>query len=69
MANVIKWTNKFSGEQGYVKSVKKTDGYFINTFDIDEAKTFSRQCDVVRAMNTLEAIGETENNDFEIVEL
>ena len=69
MAKVIKWTNKFSNEEGYVKSVKKTDGHFVNTFDIDEAKIFSRQSDVVRAMNTLEAIGETENNVFEIIEL
>ena len=69
MAKVIKWTNKFSNEEGYVKSVTKTDGHFINTFEIEEAKTYSRQCDIVRALNTLEAIGETENNVFEVIEL
>ena len=69
MAKVIKWTNKFSNESGYVMSVKKADGYFVNTFDIAEAKTFSRPSDVARAMNLLESFGEFENNDFEVVEL
>ena len=69
MAKVIKWTNKYSNEQGYVKGIKKTEGHFDNTYDAAEAKTFSRQCDIARAMNTLEAIGECENNDFEVVEL
>lgn len=69
MAKVIKWTNKYSNEQGYVLSIKKADGHFENTYDISEAKVFSRQCDVARAMNTLEAIGECENNDFEVIDL
>lgn len=69
MAKVIKWTNKYSSETGYVKSVKKADGHFVNTFDAAEAKTFARQSDVARAMNLLESFGEFENNDFEVVEL
>ncbi len=68
MKKIIKWTNKYSNEQGYVKSVKKADGHFVNTFDATEAKAYSRQCDVVKALNTLEAIGETKDNIFEIVE-
>lgn len=69
MAKVIKWTNKYSNESGFLKSVKKADGHFVNTFDVAEAKTFARQCDIVRTMNVLESIGECENNDFEVVEL
>ena len=69
MAKIIKWTNKFSSESGYVMSVKKADGHFTNTYDASEAKTFSRQCDVVKALNLLDALGESENNVFEAVEL
>ena len=38
----IKWTNKFSGETGYVKRISKKGKYFENTFDIGEAKLFSK---------------------------
>lgn len=69
MAKIIKWTNKFSSETGYVQNVSKTEGHFVNTFDMNEAKVYKRECDVARALNTLEAIGESENNDFEVVEL
>ena len=69
MAKIIKWTNKYSNEEGYVQSVSKTEGHFVNTYEIAEAKTFKRECDVARALNTLVAIGECENNDFEVVEL
>ncbi len=37
----IKWTNKWSGETGYVKAVHNKEQYFENTFDADEAKNFS----------------------------
>jgi len=69
MAKILRWTNKFSYEQGYVQGVKKADGHFTNTYDAAEAKVFSRQCDVAKALNLLEALGECENNDFEVVEL
>lgn len=69
MAKVIKWINKFSNEEGYVQNVSKTEGHFVNTFEISEAKAYKRECDVARALNTLESIGECENNTFEVVEL
>ena len=31
MCVLLKWRNKFSGEEGFVKSVSKANGYFINT--------------------------------------
>lgn len=37
----IKWTNKFSHEQGFVKAINKKGKYFENTFDIAEAKNFA----------------------------
>lgn len=69
MAKVIKWTNKFSGEQGYVQSIVKAEGHFVNTYDAADAKVYKRQCDVTRALNVLAEIGETENNTFEATEI
>ena len=69
MAKILKWTNKYSNEQGYLKSVKKADGHFVNTEVKEEAKVFSRQCDVTKAMKVLEEIGECENNVFEAEEI
>lgn len=40
---IIKWTNKYSGEQGYVKSLNRQDGYFENTFDENEAESYSEK--------------------------
>lgn len=61
---VLKWRNKFSGEEGYVASVSKAKGYFINTFDKAEAKKYANETSVQKDLATLEAIGESENNDF-----
>jgi len=69
MANILRWTNKYSNEQGYVKCIAKANGYFENTFDAAEAKVYKRQCDITKALNTLEALGECENNIFEAVEV
>lgn len=62
----IRWTNKYSGEQGYVKCIKKSAGYFENTFDKAEAKSYSpksvkqtiNQLDGLCADNTYEAVEE-----------
>lgn len=62
----IKWINKFSREEGFVKSLSKTKGYFENTFDFNEARLFTEK-EAQTALSTLEAIGETANNDFAIV--
>lgn len=62
----IKWVNKFSREEGFVKSLSKTKGHFENTFDVNEARLFSDK-EVQNAFATLEAIGETVNNEFAVV--
>ena len=69
MAKILKWTNKYSNEQGYVKSVKKADGHFVSTNDASEAKGYARNADVTKALKVLEEIGECENNHFEAVEV
>ena len=38
---VIKWTNKCSGEQGFVKNINHKAGYFENTFDQSKARNYS----------------------------
>ena len=68
MAMIIKWTNKYSQEQGFVQSIVKAEGHFVNTYDAAEAKVYKRQCDVTKALNVLNSIGESENNNFEVIE-
>ena len=62
----IKWVNKFSKEEGFVKSISRTKGYFENTFNYDEAKHFS-DVEANKALKILVDIGEADNNDFVIV--
>jgi len=62
----IKWTNKFSREEGYVKAVRKTEGFFENTFNFDEARKYSAT-EVEAALRTLNEIGESENNEFSVI--
>ena len=63
---VLKWTNKYSGETGYVASVSTKEQCFVNTFNMDEAKRYSEKA-VAGSMKKLEAYHETENNDFEVI--
>ena len=60
---LLKWTNKFSNETGYVESVSAKEKHFVNTFDVNAAKRYSSRT-VANRIN-----GEAENNDFEIVEI
>ena len=48
----IKWTNRFSGEIGYVKKLNYRERYFENTWDEREAKIFSRDT-VAKAIEKL----------------
>lgn len=38
----IKWTNKWSGETGFVKTVNTKKKYFENTYDVNDAKVFTK---------------------------
>lgn len=64
---IIKWTNKFSGESGYVASVSRKDKHFVSTDDASKAKSYSSKT-VSNIVKELIEYGEGENNDFEIVE-
>ena len=63
---IIKWTNKYSNESGYVASISTKNECFINTFEESEAKRYSEKS--VKGMLTkLEAFHETDDNDFEVI--
>ena len=62
----IKWTNKYSGETGYVESVSSKNKCFVNTFEKKEAKEYSEKA-VKGILTKLDSYNETENNTFEVV--
>ena len=64
---VIKWRNRYSGEEGYVQSVSFKHKHFVNTFDIRKAHRYERKCCVSNSLNALKAMGEAEHNDFFVV--
>lgn len=39
----IKWTNKWSGDEGFVKCINTKGKYFENTTDESEAKVFNKK--------------------------
>lgn len=61
----IKWTNRFSGEQGYVKEIKPD--HFINTFEKADGENFRSRREAEKAVAMLCDCGEGVNNEFEIV--
>ena len=61
---ILQWTNKNSGEHGYVAAMRYTKGYFENTFDITKAKKYRSSVDLNKDMSFLASIGEMENNEF-----
>ena len=63
---IIKWTNKYSGETGYVASLAAKEQHFNNTFSADEAKRYSDKA-VKGVITKLTNFGESENNDFECI--
>lgn len=65
---VLKWTNKFSGETGYVKSISNKEKHFVNTFDMNEAHSYS-ESSVEKIMKNLSSYGELDNNNFEVISL
>ncbi len=65
-AAIIRWTNKFSGEQGFVGSVSTKNKCFYNA-DRSGAKLYSSEKAARKAIVMLQGYGEADNNDFEIL--
>ena len=64
---IIKWTNKYSNETGYVASVSTKNECFVNTFEQEEAKRYSEKA-VKGILTKLDNYHETDNNIFEMIE-
>lgn len=63
---IIKWTNKYSNETGYVASLSTKNKCFYNTFDQSEAKQYSEKS-VTTLMSKLASYHETDDNTFEAI--
>ena len=63
----IKWTNTYSHESGFVKSVDYRNKHFVNTFNEGEAKKFVSVESAQKTINKLIEYGEGELNVFEIL--
>ena len=64
----IRWTNKYSQESGFVKTVSKVKNCFINTYEKSEARVFRSVKEAQNAINALTEMGEAEDNIFVIEE-
>ena len=63
---IIKWTNKYSNESGYVEAVSTKNECFMSTDDPEKAKKYSERS-IKGILNKLEAYHETDNNYFEVI--
>ncbi len=66
---IIKWKNKYSGEEGYVKAFKRSDGHFINTYDWTKAKRYMTKRNIDACVNDLVQAGEADLNDLEVIKI
>lgn len=62
---IIQWTNKHSGEQGFVKKINRRDRYFENTFDRSEAAAV-KTADIQKTVALLEDY--CPDNHYEVIE-
>lgn len=64
---IIRWTNKYSGEQGFVKCLNRKEEYFENTFDRSEALLISKKKGV--AARTIALLNKyCSDNTYEAIE-
>lgn len=61
----IMWTNRWSGETGFVKEI--LGDHFENTYTKEEGASFRNRREAERAVEQLIFIGEGANNIFEVV--
>ena len=63
---ILKWTNKYSNETGYVESLSTKNRCFYNTYEQSEAKQYSEKS-VTSLMTKLASFHETDDNEFEVI--
>ena len=64
---IVKWTNLTSNESGYVRSVDYKRRYFINTYDITQAKNYKPGM-AEKIIEKLIEYGEGDRNRFELID-
>lgn len=69
MKKIIKWTNKYSGETGYVASIDSKEKHFVNTSDVQDARVFTNAGLAAAGIKQLTTYGEAENNVFEVIDV
>ena len=66
----IKWTNRLSGESGFVKRVLLKKGYFENTYDQPKAKNFDSKELAEEQIKLIKNLpNENKDNVFEVIEV
>ncbi len=61
---IIQWTNKWSGEKGFVKKLNRKEEFFENTFERSEAMTVTDKT----VTKTLELLNKwCDSNHYEVV--
>lgn len=63
---VIKWTNKVSGDTGYVGGIDTKERHFINADTKEDAKHYTNKGLAKIDMNKLHTYGEDINNEFAV---
>lgn len=64
----IAWTNRYSKESGFVKSIDYKNKHFNNTYFVEEAKNFPTRDSVNKAIDKLIEYGEGNDNDFNVID-
>ena len=66
MMAIIQWTNKFSGETGYVGGVSTKNRCFYNA-EREGAKLYKSEVAAQKAISQITEYGEAENNNFAVI--
>ena len=69
MKKIIMWTNRFSGETGYVGDIDKKEKHFNSVSDKKDAKVYGNAGLATLALKQLIEYGEGDNNDFDVLDV
>ena len=68
MKKIIKWTNKYSNECGYVRKVSNKEKHFVNCTEAAGARKFRSEKEANGIIETLVSYGEANNNYFSVID-
>lgn len=67
MKAIIKWRNRYSGEEGYVGRTSTKNQCFYNSATREGAKLYADEKAARKVINTIKDLGEGRNNDYEVI--